>query len=147
PTRHRDGSLSTEDCAIGCSVPCCSNDSTVVTCLPWDSMASTEHAYTVLLLISTVQAPHSARSHTRLAPVMSNSSRRASSRVTRGSRFALYFLPLMVNCMAPAPGPWTGTCSPAANTAFGPATRGTATEMLEILRKSRLETPERSSCF
>src|SRR5207249_5522396 len=37
--------------------------------------------------------------------------------------------------------------SPAASTVGGPVTRGTATEMLEIFRNSRRETPESSSGF
>src|SRR5581483_4356027 len=51
----------------------------------------------------------------------------------------------MLNCISTLPGPCTGTSCPAAITTLGPATSGTATEMLEIFRKSRRETPDRSS--
>ena len=39
--------------------------------LPWASIASTVQPYTLLPFSITVQAPHVARSQTRLAPVMS----------------------------------------------------------------------------
>src|SRR5882762_424339 len=47
----------------------------------------------------------------------------------------------MANSIGTLPGPYTGTCWPAAMTIFGPATSGTATEIPEIFRKSRRETP------
>src|SRR5438034_1609210 len=50
----------------------------------------------------------------------------------------------MVNSIGTLPGPCTGTSSPAARTVRGPATKGTATEIPEILRKSRRETRELS---
>ena len=53
--------------------------------LPWASIARVEQEYESFLSIITVQAPHSPRSQTRLAPVTSRSSRKASSKVTRGS--------------------------------------------------------------
>src|ERR1700746_3627928 len=43
--------------------------------------------------------------------------------------------------MGTFPGPYTGTSWPAAKTVVGVETRGTATERLEIFRKSRRETP------
>src|SRR5205807_10444464 len=69
---HCEASFSTKACCTGCNLPSCINDSTVVIGLCCASMASTEQEYTVLLSTSTVQAPHSARSQTRLAPVSSN---------------------------------------------------------------------------
>ena len=68
---HCEASLSTNACWMGLRVSPCNSDSIVVMDFPCASIARTEHAYTGLLSISTVQAPHSARSHTRLAPVMS----------------------------------------------------------------------------
>src|SRR5438445_13477659 len=50
----------------------------------------------------------------------------------------------MLNSIGTLPGPCTGTSSPAARTVRGPATKGTATEIPEILRKSRRETRELS---
>src|SRR6266571_286578 len=103
-------------------------------------MASTEQEYTVLLSISTVQAPQVPRSQTRLAPVSSNWSRRASSKVTRGSSCALTFLPFTLSDTGTLPGPWT-CCASSSASALTWLTSGTAAETPEIFRKSRLETP------
>src|SRR5215468_8807447 len=142
---HCEASLSTKACCKGWSLPPSISDSTVVIFFPCASIARTEQAYTALPSIKTVQAPHSARSQTRLAPVMSMVSRRASSNVTRGSSEALYDFPFTLNCIGTLPGPCTGTCSPAAMTRLGLATIGTAAAMVEIFRKSRRDTPEFSS--
>src|SRR5580658_1954 len=53
----------------------------------------------------TVQAPQVARSHTRFAPVSSRRLRSASSSVTRGSRFRVCGLPLILSVMGTSPGP------------------------------------------
>src|ERR1051326_6043401 len=55
----------------------------------------------------TVQAPQVARSQTFLAPVWSRMLRSASMSVTRGSRFRLYGLPLILRVTGTAPGPAT----------------------------------------
>src|SRR5689334_11857789 len=55
----------------------------------------------------TVQAPQVARSQTFLAPVWSRLLRSASMSVTRGSRFRLYGLPLILSVTGTAPGPAT----------------------------------------
>src|SRR5690242_10976137 len=103
-------------------------------------MARTEQEYTALPSINTVQAPQVPRSQTRLAPVSSNWSRSASSRVTRGSSCALSFLPFTLSDTGTLPGPWTCGESSRAK-ALTWLTSGTAAETPEIFRKSRLETP------
>src|SRR5260370_35070689 len=55
----------------------------------------------------TVQAPQVARSQTFFAPVWSRLLRSASMSVTRGSRFRLYGLPLILSVTGTAPGPAT----------------------------------------
>src|SRR6478672_12446632 len=115
--------------------------STVVICALCASMASTEQEYTALLSISTVHAPQVPRSQTRLAPVSSNWSRSASSKVTRGSSCALSFLPFTLSDTGTLPGPWTCGESSSAS-ALTWLTSGTAAETPEIFRKSRRETPE-----
>src|SRR5579859_340442 len=55
----------------------------------------------------TVQAPQVARSQTFFAPVWSRLLRSASMRVTRGSRFRVYGLPLILRVTGTAPGPAT----------------------------------------
>src|SRR5579859_7495901 len=102
-------------------------------------MASTEQEYTALLSINTVHAPQVPRSQTRLAPVRSNWSRRASSKVTRGSSCALSFLPFTLSDTGTLPGPWTCGESSRAK-ALTWVTSGTAAETPEIFRKSRRET-------
>src|SRR4029077_6470038 len=76
---------------------------------------------------------------------MSSESRKASKSVTRGSRLALYGFSLTLNSIGTLPGPCTATSCPAAITTRGPATTGTAAAMVEIFRKSRRDTPGRSS--
>src|SRR5689334_10263035 len=105
-------------------------------------MARTEQEYTALPSINTVQAPQVPRSQTRLAPVSSNWSRRASSKVTRGSSCALSFLPLTLSDTGTLPGPCVAAWSSANANALTWLTRGTAADTPEIFRKSRRETPE-----
>src|SRR6476646_11184377 len=103
-------------------------------------MASTEQEYTALPSSSTVQAPQVPRSQTRLAPVSSNWSRRASSSVTRGSSCALSFLPFTLSDTGTLPGPWTcGESSMASALTW--LTSGTAAATPAIFKKSRRETP------
>src|SRR5262245_45066918 len=89
-----------------------------------------------------VQAPHVARSQTRLAPVMSRSLRSASSRVTRGSTLSCFAAPFKLSVMLTLPGPSIGTSAPAAFTSFSPpATSGMVRARLVPLRKFRRDTP------
>src|SRR5271157_2037492 len=142
---HCWASWSTNACITGVSASPSAKPSMVVIFFPCASIASTAQAYTVLPSINIVQAPQTPRSHTRFAPVRLKLSRKASSRVTRGSSCARSFLPFTVSSIGTLPGPWTATSSPAAFTTVGPTSSGTATPMPEIFMKSRRVTPEAGS--
>src|SRR5215467_15051604 len=142
---HCCASLSTKASCTGCGFPS-PKASAVTICLPCASIASVVHEYTSRSSTSTVHAPHSPRSQTRLGPVISKFSRNASRSVTRGSSSALNVLPFTFNVTGVAPGPWIDTSSPWLTTA-DPATNGTEAAMPEILRNSRREKLEDLSSF
>ncbi len=97
----------------------------VISC-PWASTARVRQAYRAIPSKSTVQAPHSPRSHPGLVPVSPSFSRSTNSRVQRGSTRSLWDRPFTVRAIgciaagsstAASAGPWARMVPEAATAA------------------------------
>src|SRR5208337_4155923 len=102
---HWSASCSTKAfCKRPSSFPC-ARPSMVMIFFPWAFTARVMQEQTARPSSSTVHAPHSPWSHVRLVPVRFRRSRRASTRVTRGSSRRTCSLPFTFSRTSTWPGP------------------------------------------
>src|SRR5579859_3936923 len=108
---HWNASCSTNAVCMGCSSPSAARPSIVVTARPSHATASVRHASTRLPSTHTVHAPQVPWSQPFFDPVSPRCSRKASSRLTRGSMRSECAWPFMTRTVVPASGPRSATGS------------------------------------